>query len=452
MQVRTRFAPSPTGSLHVGSVRTALYSWAYAKKHDGTFILRIEDTDVERSTIESIQAILDGMKWLGLDCDEGPFYQSQRMDRYKQVMQRLLTEGKAYRCYCSKERLDDLREKQLAKKQKPCYDGLCRQRDPDNPDQPFVIRFKNPRTGSVSFDDQVHGIITFQNNELDDLIIVRSDGTPTYNFCVVVDDMDMKITHVIRGADHINNTPRQINILQALGYPVPVYAHVPMILGEDGKKLSKRHGAVNVMQYRDNGFLPEAILNYLIRLGWAHGDQEIFSREEMIKFFELKDINKAALNQHYMKTNNPELVATHLVWQTNKFNIDINNGPPLWEVVKIQAERCHTLLEMAEKSKYFYQDVTEYEEKAKKHLKPEIVPVLTEIKTDLQNLTNWKAEVIHEIIISKAEKFELKLGKVAQPIRVAVTGGTISPPIDVTLELIGKEQVLKRLEKVLKFI
>ena len=462
MQVRTRFAPSPTGSLHVGSVRTALYSWAYAKKHNGKFILRIEDTDVERSTKESIQVILDGMQWLGLDCDEGPFYQSQRMDRYKQVMQRLLNEGKAYRCYCSKERLSDLREKQLAKKQKPCYDGLCRTKDPDNPDQPFVIRFKNPREGSVSFDDQVHGIITFQNSELDDLIIARSDGTPTYNFCVVVDDMDMKITHVTRGADHINNTPRQINILKALGYPVPVYAHVPMILGEDGKKLSKRHGAVSVMQYRDNGFLPKALLNYLIRLGWAHGDQEIFSRAEMIKLFELKDINKAAsmfntekllwLNQHYMKTNNPELVATHLVWQTNKFNIDINNGPPLAEVIKIQAERCHTLLEMAEKSKYFYQDVTEYEEKAKKHLKPEIAPVLTEIKIDLQNLTNWSAEKIHEIIISKAQKFELKLGKVAQPIRVAVTGGMISPPIDVTLELIGKERVLKRLEKVLKVL
>lgn len=462
MQVRTRFAPSPTGSLHVGGARTALYCWAYTKKHNGVFILRIEDTDVERSTKESIQTILDSMQWLGLDYDEGPFYQSQRMDRYKQVIQRLLNEGKAYRCYCSKERLDDLREKQLAKKEKPCYDGLCRERDSDNPDQPFVIRFKNPRTGNVSFDDQVHGTITFRNDELDDLIIARSDGTPTYNFCVVVDDMDMKITHVIRGADHINNTPRQINIFNALGYPIPVYAHVPMILGEDGKKLSKRHGAVNVMQYRDDGFLPDALLNYLIRLGWAHGDQEIFSRQEMAEFFELKDINKAAsmfntdkllwLNQHYMKTNPAASVAKQLEWQMHKLNININNGPPLTEIVKIQAERCHTLLEIAEKSKYFYQDITEYDEKAKKHLKPEIVPVLTEIKNELQNLTNWNAPRIHEIIISKAQQFELNLGKVAQPIRVAVTGGTVSPPIDVTLELIGKERVLKRLEKILKIL
>ncbi|KPJ67332.1 MAG: glutamyl-Q tRNA(Asp) ligase [Coxiella sp. DG_40] len=462
MQVRTRFAPSPTGYLHVGSIRTALYSWLYARKHGGKFFLRIEDTDVERSTKEAIQVILDSIQWLNLEYDETVFYQSQHMDRYKQVIQRLLNEGKAYRCYCSKQRLDDLREKQLAKKQKPCYDGLCRERDLDNPDQPHVIRFKNPRQGTVSFEDQVHGVITFQNSELDDLIIMRSDGTPTYNLCVVIDDMDMDITHVIRGVDHINNTPRQINILKALGAKIPIYAHVPMILGEDGKKLSKRHGAASVTQYREEGFLPEALLNYLVRLGWAYGDQEIFTLDEMIKLFELKDINKASsafnrekllwLNQYYMKTKDPELVAKHLQYQMDKLNIDITQDPKLSQVVTVQAERCHTLQEMAEKSRYFYQDITSYEDKAGKFLTSEIVPTLNEIKEKFQNLENWSAERIHQIIIGTAEKFVLKLGKVAQPIRVAVTGGTISPPIDITLQLIGKQRVIERLDKALKAI
>ncbi len=462
MQVRTRFAPSPTGYLHVGSIRTALYSWLYARKHNGKFFLRIEDTDIERSTKEAIQVILDAIHWLSLDYDDKVFYQSQHMDRYKQIIQRLLNEGKAYRCYCSKRRLDDLREKQLAKKQKPCYDGLCRERDPEIPDQPYVIRFKNPRQGLVSFEDQVHGTIAFQNSELDDLIITRSDGTPTYNLCVIIDDMDMNITHVIRGVDHINNTPRQINILKALGAKVPIYAHVPMILGEDGKKLSKRHGAASVTQYRDDGFLPEALLNYLVRLGWAYGDQEIFSFDEMIKFFELKDINKAAstfnkekllwLNQYYMKTKDPELIAKYLQYQMDKLNIDTSQGPKPSQVVTAQAERCHTLREMAEKSRYFYQDVTDYEDKARKFLTPEIIPIMNEIKDKLQNLENWSAERIHQIIISTAEKFVLKLGKVAQPIRVAVTSGTISPPIDITLQLIGKQRVIKRLDKALKSI
>jgi len=331
--------------LHVGGIRTALYALLYARRHNGQFLLRIEDTDIERSTKEAIQVILDGMQWLGLNHDEKVFYQSQHMERYKQVIQRLLNDGKAYRCYCSKERLDDLREKQLAKKQKPRYDGLCRTKNPDNPDQPYVIRFKNPQNVILNFEDQVHGPITFQNSELDDLIIQRSDGTPTYNFCVVVDDMDMEITHVIRGTDHINNTPRQINILQALNAKIPIYAHVPMILGEDGKKLSKRHGAASVLQYRDDGFLPEALLNYLVRLGWSHGDQEIFSVAEMIKLFELIDINRAPsalntekllwLNQHYMKTNTPKSVAKHLAWQMEKLNINPSNGPNLEEIIKI---------------------------------------------------------------------------------------------------------------------
>ncbi|MCK4608040.1 MAG: glutamate--tRNA ligase [Gammaproteobacteria bacterium] len=462
MQIRTRFAPSPTGMLHIGGVRTALYSWLYAKKLKGQFVLRIEDTDTERSTKEATQAILDSMEWLGLTYDEGPFYQTERMERYKEVIKQLLNSGKAYRCYCSKERLDDLRSKQLANKEKPCYDGLCRKHNPDDPNQPFVVRFKNPKDGAVTFNDQVHGTITFQNSELDDLIIARSDGTPTYNFCVVVDDMDMQITHVIRGSDHINNTPRQINILNALDYTPPIYAHVPMILGSDGKKLSKRHGAVSAMQFCDEGFLPEALLNYLVRLGWAYGDQEIFSITEMANLFDIKDINKAAsmvnpekllwLNQHYMKTKKPEEIAKYLRPHLETLNIDTSNGPELTKVIAIQAERCHTLVEIAEKSRYFYQNVSSYEEKAQKHLKAEIAPVLTEIKTELQNLANWQASEIHTIINNNAGKLGLKLGKVAQPIRVAVTGGTVSPPIDITLELIGKEQVLVRLDKALTFI
>lgn len=453
MQVRTRFAPSPTGYLHVGSARTALYAWLYARKHGGKFILRIENTDVERSSKESIQAILDGMDWLGLDYDEGPFYQSERMNRYKELIQKLLDDGLAYRCYCSKERLEDLRKKQLGKKQKPRYDGLCRLRDPSDPNQPYVVRFKNPQEGEVSFDDQVHGKITFQNNELDDLIIARSNGMPTYNFAVAIDDLDMKITHVIRGDDHINNTPRQINVIKALGFEPPVYAHLPMILGSDGARLSKRHGAVSVMQYRDDGFMPHALLNYLVRLGWSHGDQEIFSVKDMTKFFELNKVHKAPaafntdkllwLNQHYLKTDDPKKVADRLKW----YMADTSKGPELDRVVQIQAERSHTLKEMAEKSRCFYEDFAEYDNNAKKQLKGKVIPVLQEIKDGFQNLTDWRAEVIHEIIISTAEKFELKLGKVAQPIRAAITGGTISPPIDVTAELIGKQRVIERLEK-----
>lgn len=461
MQVRTRFAPSPTGMLHIGSARTALFSWLYARKHNGKFVLRIEDTDVERSTQEAVNAILDGMKWLGLTWDEGPIHQMQRMQRYQEVTQQLLNEGKAYRCYCSKVRLEDLREKQLAKKEKPRYDGLCRLKDPNDPAQPFVIRFKNPESGTVQFEDQIHGTITFQNEELDDLIIVRSDGTPTYNFAVVIDDLDMQITHVIRGDDHINNTPRQINLLHALGAKPPVYAHLPMILGPDGTKLSKRHGAANVMQYRDDGFLPEAMLNYLVRLGWSHGDQEIFSLDDMIKLFDIKEINKASaalnptkllwINQHHMKTGDPKHVAKQLEWHMNEQKIAIKNGPDLVNIVKVLAERCHTLKEMAEKSKYFYQDIS-YDEAAKKHLKPEIVTILNDIKSQLTELSDWNAAMIHQIIVNVAEKHSLKLGKVAQPLRVAVTGGEVSPPIDVTMELIGKARILARIDQALQFI
>ncbi|MDZ7226918.1 glutamate--tRNA ligase, partial [Escherichia coli] len=382
MKIKTRFAPSPTGYLHVGGARTALYSWLFARNHGGEFVLRIEDTDLERSTPEAIEAIMDGMNWLSLEWDEGPYYQTKRFDRYNAVIDQMLEEGTAYKCYCSKERLEALREEQMAKGEKPRYDGRCRHSHEHHADdEPCVVRFANPQEGSVVFDDQIRGPIEFSNQELDDLIIRRTDGSPTYNFCVVVDDWDMEITHVIRGEDHINNTPRQINILKALKAPVPVYAHVSMINGDDGKKLSKRHGAVSVMQYRDDGYLPEALLNYLVRLGWSHGDQEIFTREEMIKYFTLNAVSKSAsafntdkllwLNHHYINALPPEYVATHLQWHIEQENIDTRNGPQLADLVKLLGERCKTLKEMAQSCRYFYEDFAEFDaDAAKKHLRP----------------------------------------------------------------------------------
>lgn len=462
MVVKSRFAPSPTGSLHVGSVRTALYAWLYARHKEGQMVLRIEDTDLERSTPEHIQAILDGMQWLGLDYDEGPYYQTQRFDRYKEVIQQLLDEGKAYRCYCSKERIDQLREEQRANKEKPRYDGHCRH-IPASEEGPFVIRFKNPETGVVRFEDQVSGAIEFKNSELDDLIIARSDGSPTYNFTVVVDDWDMGITHVIRGTDHINNTPRQINILKALNAHIPIYAHVPMILGPDGKKLSKRHGAVNVMQYRDMGILPHALLNYLVRLGWSHGDKEIFSKKEMIALFDLVGLNKAAaifdiekllwLNQHYLKTGNPKQIAKDLQWHFDQLGIDTSQGPDLVNIVKIQAERAKTLREMAEKSLYFFEEPEAYDDKAlAKHFNEDTADILEYLVKEFGKLSVWDCDAIHTILLDAAEMFDVKLGKIAQPIRIAVTGSTISPPIDATLELLGQKKSIARLERVLKHV
>lgn len=379
MKIKTRFAPSPTGYLHVGGARTALYSRLFARNHGGEFVLRIEDTDLERSTPEAIEAIMDGMNWLSLEWDEGPYYQTKRFDRYNAVIDQMLEEGTAYKCYCSKERSKALREEQMAKGEKPRYDGRCRHSHEHHADdEPCVVRFANPQEGSVVFDDQIRGPIEFSNRELDDLIIRRTDGSPTYNFCVVVDDWDMEITHVIRGEDHINNTPRQINILKALKAPVPVYAHVSMINGDDGKKLSKRHGAVSVMQYRDDGYLPEALLNYLVRLGWSHGDQEIFTREEMIKYFTLNAVSKSAsafntdkllwLNHHYINALPPEYVATHLQWHIEQENIDTRNGPQLADLVKLLGERCKTLKEMAQSCRYFYEDFAEFDADAAKNI------------------------------------------------------------------------------------
>ena len=464
MTIRTRFAPSPTGYLHVGGARTALFSWLYARKHGGTFILRIEDTDLERSTPESVDAILEGMAWLGLAYDEGPFYQTHHFERYKAVIQQMLAAGQAYHCYCSKERLDSLRSGQMARKEKPRYDGHCRGGVEPPVGVAPVVRFKNPHDGVAVVEDLIRGRVVFQNTELDDLIIARSDGTPTYNFTVVVDDMDMEVSHVIRGDDHLNNTPRQINMLKALKVTPPAYAHVPMILGPDGSRLSKRHGAVSVMQYRDDGFLPEALLNYLVRLGWSHGDQEIFTLDEMVALFEVTKVHSSAaafnpekllwLNQHYIKTSDPQHVARHLSWHLGKLGIDpAADGPALADVVLAQRERAKTLVEMAHNSVFFYQDFEDYDPKAAaKHLKSDIAPAVVDQRQRLAALTSWTPEALHEAVHATAATHGLDLGKLAQPLRVMISGRGVSPPIDVTLALVGRERVLSRLDRGLIYL
>jgi len=457
MTIKTRFAPSPTGYLHVGGARTALFSWLYARKQGGKFVLRIEDTDLERSTQASVDAIFEGMAWLGLSHDEGPFYQTQRFDRYKEIIQQLLDQGDAYYCTCSREELDQLREQQKANKEKPRYNRKC----VDANHSEGVIRFKNPIEGNVVIKDLVKGDITVANKELDDLIIARSDGTPTYNLTVIVDDMDMGISHVIRGDDHINNTRRQINILKALGAQLPQYAHVPMILGSDGARLSKRHGAVSVMQYRDDGYLPNALLNYLVRLGWSHGDQEVFSVDEMVELFDLDDCNVSAstfnpekllwLNHQYIMNSEPEYVAKHLQWHMDNQGIDCANGPDLVEVVKAQRERSKTLIEMASSSRYFYQEFEQYDEKAaKKNFKQGADDVLQQLMDKFSALTKWDGAVLHQIVLDTAESLDLKLGKVAQPLRVAVSGAGVSPAIDVTLSLLGREKTLSRMARAIE--
>jgi len=463
VKVRTRFAPSPTGYLHVGGARTALYSWLYAKHNQGEFVLRIEDTDLERSTPEATAAILEGMEWLNLTWEHGPYYQTKRFDRYNQVIDQMIEQGLAYRCYCSKERLENLRNSQEANKEKPRYDRHCLHEHNHSIDEPHVVRFKNPTEGSVVFEDAVRGRIEISNSELDDLIIRRTDGSPTYNFCVVVDDWDMGITHVVRGEDHINNTPRQINILKALGAPIPVYAHVSMINGDDGQKLSKRHGAVSVMQYRDEGYLPEALLNYLVRLGWGHGDQEIFTREEMIELFDIHSVSKSAsafntdkllwLNHHYIRESAPEYVAKHLEWHYRDQGIDTSNGPKLTEIVVMLAERCKTLKEMAAASRYFFEEFDGYDENAaKKHLKLAAIEPLEKIKEKLTALSVWDLHNTHEAIEQTAAELELGMGKVGMPLRVAVTGSGQSPSMDVTLVGIGQKRTLDRIQKAIDFI
>ena len=467
MTVKTRFAPSPTGYLHVGGARTALYSWLYAKNQGGEFVLRIEDTDLERNSQEAVDAILEGMEWLGLEWDEGPYYQTQRFDRYNEMVDKLLAEDKAYKCYASKELLDEIRAEQEANKEMPRYDAnhpkIKAANEAAKDGDPCVIRFRNPKEGSVVFDDQIRGRIEIRNDQLDDLIIRRTDGSPTYNFCVVVDDIDMGITHVIRGEDHINNTPRQINIYEAIGAKVPTFAHCAMILGDDGAKLSKRHGAVSVMQYRDEGYLPEALINYLVRLGWGHGDQEIFTQEEMINLFSLNAISKSAsafntdkllwLNNHYIKSSDPEYVAKHLEWHFDNQGINKDNGPALADIVSLVGERCHTLVELAQQSRYFYEDFSEFEEgAAKKHLRGVAKEPLALALSKLEALTEWTTEALHQVIEQVCAELEIGMGKIGMPLRVAVTGGGQSPSVDAVMQLIGQERVIARIKMALAFI
>lgn len=459
MTVRTRFAPSPTGFLHIGGARTALFSWAYARKHGGKFILRIEDTDVARSTPEAVQVILDGMSWLGLGWDEGPFYQMQRIYRYKEVIQQLLDAGNAYYCYTSPEELTQMREAQMAAGLKPRYDGTWRPEEGKNLPTPQagiqpVVRFRNPLAGVVAWDDQVKGRIVISNEELDDFIIARADGTPTYNFCVVVDDWDMGITHVIRGDDHVNNTPRQINLLHALGATVPQYAHLSMILGDDGQKLSKRHGAVSVMQYDEDGYLPEAVLNYLARLGWSHGDDEIFSMEQFCQWFDLDHITPSAaqfnteklnwLNAHYMKLADPVRIATEVAKRLALRDVATENGADLVRVVELYRERVSTLNELADAVEYFYQQIHPTQEVLDKHLTAEVRPVMQVLMEQLAE-TEWVIEAVHGAIEQAVTSNGLKFPKVAMPLRVMLTGGAQSPSIDAVMVLLGKDETLRRM-------
>jgi glutamyl-tRNA synthetase len=456
--VRTRFPPSPTGDLHVGGARTALFNWLYARRQGGTFVLRIEDTDQERSTQAAVDSILDGLRWLGLDWDEGPFFQTQRLDRYRAAVELLLDQGKAYRCYCSKEELEAMRAEQTALKEKPRYNGLWRgHTGPPPAGVAPTIRLKTPLEGQVVVQDTLRGPVVFQNSELDDLVIARADGMPTYHLTVVVDDMDMGITHIIRGDDHLNNTPRQIHILNALGAPLPTYTHVPMILGPDGKRLSKRHGAASVLAFRDEGFLPAALLNYLVRLGWSHGDQEVFSLDEMRALFDIADLNKGAtaldydklrwLNQQYMM----RMADNHLAEALRPFlaaaGLDPSLGPPLAEVAAAFKERAKTMAEMAHMARFCYTVGVEMDPKAAaKHLTTEAAPHLAAVRAGLAELPQWDAPAIHALLLAVAEACGVKLGKLAQPLRIAATGGEASPPIDVTLALVGRGRTLARID------
>ena len=459
--IRTRFAPSPTGYLHIGGARTALFCWAYAKRHGGTFILRIEDTDRERSTRESVMAILEGMEWLGLDY-EGPYSQMDRLERYRLVAEQLIKKGQAYHCYATREELDALREQQRARGEKPRYDGRWRPEnakkaglEPPAGVQP-VVRFRNPDSGEVTFTDLVKGSITVANDELDDLVLLRGDGIPTYNFGVVVDDIDMAITHVIRGDDHVNNTPRQINIYKALGATLPKFAHVPMILGSDGERLSKRHGAVSVMQYRDEGYLPGALVNYLARLGWSHGDDEMFSREQLVEWFDLEHVSQSParfdpeklkwLNSQYLKSEDDEFLAGLARPFMEKAGVDARQGPALALVIALVKERVSTLEELAAAVRYFYRAVAPSDELKRQHYSAEAGTALAELKGKFAAI-EWKREAIHSAIQSVVAAHKLKMPKVAMPLRVMVTGTAQTPSVDAVLELIGRDEVLARMER-----
>jgi glutamyl-tRNA synthetase len=462
MTVRTRFAPSPTGFLHIGGARTALYCWLEARRRGGQFVLRIEDTDRERSTDAAVQAIIDAMQWLGLTYDEGPVYQTTRLARYQQVAADLLAAGKAYYAYETKDEIAAMRAAAMAAGEKPRYNGYYRDRNEPRRDDPNrVIRFKNPHAGSVVFEDRVKGRIEWANSELDDLVMFRSDGWPTYNFAVVVDDIDMGITEVIRGDDHVNNTPRQINIYQALGARVPEFAHLPMILDKEGKKLSKRTSAVSVMEYREAGFLPQAILNYLVRLGWSHGDQELFSVEEMTALFAIADVNKAPsrfdveklawINQHYLKTDDPQTLVAEFAWHLARAGVDVTHGPAPVDVLVALRERVHTLKEMAERARIWYAPIVHWDDKAvAKHLRnANSVAILHMAKTRLEATTDWSPELVHRVVEQSAAELDLGLGKIAQPLRVAMTGTQVSPSIEDTVYLTGRAEALRRIDAAL---
>ncbi len=464
MPTITRFAPSPTGSLHIGGVRTALFNWLYARKTGGEMVLRIEDTDRQRSTPEAMEAILHSMKWLGLSWDAGPFFQSRRLPRYGEVIHQLLEQGDAYHCLCSRQRLEEVRNAQRKNAQKPRYDGHCRElnRTPGK-NENTVVRFKNPSRGSVVFDDVVRGRVEIANSEMDDLIIARMDGTPTYNLSVVVDDIDMGITHVVRGDDHTNNTPRQINIFHALQAGLPVFAHVPLILGEDGQRLSKRHGAVGALDYRDMGILPEALLNYLVRLGWSHGDQEIFDLDEMIELFDVTAINKSPaafnmekllwINQQYMVRANPVRLTREIVRRLHQRGIEVCAGAEISEAVAVMRERAQTLEQMAEKTACLYQDIREYDPQAvKKYIRPDSAKLLRQIHREFAAIDNWNEENINQAMRSVLVRADIKLASLAQPIRIALSGSAATPPIDVTVKLVGRQRTLERIEKAVKFI
>ncbi len=459
LPVRTRFAPSPTGFLHLGGARTALFAWAFARRHKGQFILRIEDTDVERSTPEAIQAILDGMAWLELDYDEGPFYQMQRMDRYREVLAQMLAQGQAYHCYMSPLELDALRVAQTARGEKPRYDGRWR---PENlnagqhppPGVGPVVRFKNPHSGSVAWDDQVKGRIEFANAELDDLIIARSDGTPTYNFCVVVDDLDMKITHVIRGDDHVNNTPRQINMIRALGAEPPVYGHLPTVLGADGTKLSKRHGAVSVMHYSDEGFLPEAMVNFLARLGWAHGDDEIFTREELVMWFDIAHVNPAParfdadklqwVNHEHLKRLPEAELGTRLMPFLVRAGFDTAQGPEPAAVGALLRDRSRTLVEMANAASYFYAAPPVTPESIAQHVGDAVRPALLELDERFAAMP-WQRDTIAAALKEAAARHGLKPPQIMMPLRYLVAGTASTPALDAVLALLGRAKVRERI-------
>jgi len=456
--VRTRFAPSPTGFLHLGGARTALFAWAYARRHAGTFILRIEDTDVERSTPEAVQAILDAMAWLGLDYDEGPFYQMQRMDRYRAVLAEMLERGLAYRCYMSPAELDELRAAQMARGEKPRYDGRWRPENAGGKTPPAgvapVIRFRNPLDGSVAWDDRVKGRIEISNAEQDDLVIARPDGTPTYNFCVVVDDIDMRITHVVRGDDHVNNTPRQINILRALGAQPPVYAHVPTVLGEDGQKLSKRHGAVSVMQYEEMGYLPDAMVNFLARLGWAHGDDEVFSREEFVAWFDLDAISPAPsrfnaeklkwVNHEHLKRLAEAALGRRLGPYLERAGLDPAKGPAPGAVGALVRDRVATLAEMADAAHYFYRAPGPSSERLAEHLNDGTRAALAELAAEFEGIA-WVREALGAAMKAAAARHGLKPAQVMMAMRVLVCGTRETPAIDAVLALLGRDAVRARL-------